>query len=220
MLCFYKIGRKAVISSASSAVTYTFVYTDSEPGRTHDPDYVPEPMYHEYIPLEDEHVLPSEEQPLPHVDSPTAESPGYVAGSDPKEDPEEYEDDESEDGPVDYPMDGGDDKYDDNGDSFGDGANDEDEEEEEHLASADAAIIVPTVEHDHCPDSGFHIPSTRGRARETSSHAYSTTITNYLAITTLCRERLARCTTPSAHSSPPPVPSPSLPSYGCPTQIQ
>ncbi|GKF47723.1 hypothetical protein Tco_0137525, partial [Tanacetum coccineum] len=33
-------------------------------------------------------------------------------------------------------------------------------------------------------------------------------------------ERLARCTTPSAHSSPPPVPSPLLPSSGCPTQIQ
>ncbi|GJX02878.1 hypothetical protein Tco_0188794 [Tanacetum coccineum] len=33
-------------------------------------------------------------------------------------------------------------------------------------------------------------------------------------------ERLARCTTPSAHSSPPPVPSPLLPSSGCPTQTQ
>ncbi|GJU11888.1 hypothetical protein Tco_1134284 [Tanacetum coccineum] len=33
-------------------------------------------------------------------------------------------------------------------------------------------------------------------------------------------ERLARCTTPSTHSSPPPVPSPLLPSSGCPTQIQ
>ncbi|GKB74039.1 hypothetical protein Tco_0935451 [Tanacetum coccineum] len=33
-------------------------------------------------------------------------------------------------------------------------------------------------------------------------------------------ERLARCTTPSAHSSPPPIPSPLLPSSGCPTQIQ
>ncbi|GJY15108.1 hypothetical protein Tco_0385530 [Tanacetum coccineum] len=33
-------------------------------------------------------------------------------------------------------------------------------------------------------------------------------------------ERLARCMAPSAHSSPPPVPSPLLPSYGCPTQIQ
>ncbi|GKF28486.1 hypothetical protein Tco_0094828, partial [Tanacetum coccineum] len=113
--------------SASSAVTYTFVYTDYEPVRVfweadeeisdggspqvivygydglpmqpvappspdyipdleeprtppvphdederepmfiqaHDPDYVPEPMYPEYIPLEDEHVFPAEEQPLP-----------------------------------------------------------------------------------------------------------------------------------------------------------
>nr|GEU87693.1 hypothetical protein [Tanacetum cinerariifolium] len=33
-------------------------------------------------------------------------------------------------------------------------------------------------------------------------------------------ERLARCMAPSAHSSPPPVPSPLLPSCGCPTQVQ
>nr|GEX95529.1 retrotransposon protein, putative, Ty3-gypsy subclass [Tanacetum cinerariifolium] len=33
-------------------------------------------------------------------------------------------------------------------------------------------------------------------------------------------ERLDRCTAPSAHLSPPPVPSPLLPSSGCPTQIQ
>ncbi|GJY74787.1 hypothetical protein Tco_0479218 [Tanacetum coccineum] len=33
-------------------------------------------------------------------------------------------------------------------------------------------------------------------------------------------ERLARCTAPSAHSSPPPVPSPLLPLSGCPTQTQ
>ncbi|GJT43840.1 hypothetical protein Tco_0952555 [Tanacetum coccineum] len=159
----------AVMSSASSAVTYTSVYTDSEPGRVfwgadeeisdggsprvivlgydglpiqpvappspdyihdseepqtppvpqdederepmviepHDPDYVLEPIYPEYIPLEDEHEFPVEEQPLPPVDSPTAESPGYVVESDPEEDPEEYEDDETEDGPVDYPMDRG-----------------------------------------------------------------------------------------------------------------
>ncbi|GJU34908.1 putative reverse transcriptase domain-containing protein [Tanacetum coccineum] len=117
----------------------------------HDPDYVPEPMYLEYIQLEDEHVFPAKEQPLPPVVSPTTESPGYVAESDPEEDPEEYEDDESdpEDGLVDYPMDWGDD---DDGDSSGDEAEDEDEdedeedEEEEHLALADSAIVVPTVE--------------------------------------------------------------------------
>ncbi|GJZ52919.1 hypothetical protein Tco_0607804 [Tanacetum coccineum] len=122
------------MSSASSAVTYTSVYTDPELGRVfwgdddeeisdggilrvivygydglqmqpvappsldyipgpedpqtppvpqdedehepmfiqaYDPDYVPEPMYPEYIPLEDEHVFLAEE-------------------SDPEEDPEEY----------------------------------------------------------------------------------------------------------------------------------
>ncbi|GJR64453.1 hypothetical protein Tco_0010518 [Tanacetum coccineum] len=123
----------------------------------HDPDYVPEPIYPEYIPLEDEHEFLAEEQPLPPVDSPTAESPGYVAESDPEEDPEEYEDDETEDGPVDYPMDRGEDGDDDDGDSSGDDADDEDgdeededkedeEEEEEHLALADSAIVVPIVE--------------------------------------------------------------------------
>ncbi|GJS86760.1 putative reverse transcriptase domain-containing protein [Tanacetum coccineum] len=122
----------------------------------HDPDYVPKPIYPEYIPLEDDHEFPAEEQPLPPVDSPTAESPGYVTKSDPEEDPEEYEDDETEDGPVDYPMDGGDDGDDDDGDSSGDDADgededDEDEEEEEeeeegHLASADSAIIVSVNE--------------------------------------------------------------------------
>ncbi|GKA43151.1 hypothetical protein Tco_0735875 [Tanacetum coccineum] len=138
---------RVIMSSATSAVTYTFVYTDSEPGRAfwgaddeeiseggipwvivlgydrlpmqpaHDPNYVPEPIYPEYIPLDDEHEFPAEEQPLPPVDSPIAKSPRYVTKSDPKEDPEEYEDDETEDGLVDYPMDGGDDGDDDNGDS-------------------------------------------------------------------------------------------------------
>ncbi|GJT68756.1 hypothetical protein Tco_1020236 [Tanacetum coccineum] len=180
-----------------SAFTYTFVYTDSEPGRAfwgaddeeisergipwvivlgydgllmqpvaspspdyipgledpqtppvpqdedehepmfvhaHDPDYVPEPIYPEYIPLDDEHEFPAEEQPLPP-------------------DPEEYEDDEIEDGPVDNPMDGEDDGDDDDGDSSGDDADDEDEddedeeeEEEKHLAPADSAVVVPADE--------------------------------------------------------------------------
>nr|GFB29680.1 hypothetical protein [Tanacetum cinerariifolium] len=36
--------------------------------------YVPEPVYSEYIPPEDD-VFPAEEQPLPAAASPTAESP-------------------------------------------------------------------------------------------------------------------------------------------------
>nr|GEV73513.1 hypothetical protein [Tanacetum cinerariifolium] len=113
----------------------------------HDLDFVPEPIYPEYIPLEDEHILSAEEQPLPPIDSPTAESPGYVAESDLEEDPEEYEDDETVDGPIDYPMDGGDDGDDDEGNSFGDNADDEDEEDEEedeHLALTDSAVVIPT----------------------------------------------------------------------------
>nr|GEV10466.1 hypothetical protein [Tanacetum cinerariifolium] len=131
------------MSSASSAVTYT---------SPQDPDYVPEPIYPEYIPLEDEHVLLVEEHPLPPVDSPTAESLRYVAESDPKKDPEEYEDNELEDGPVDYPINGGDDGDDDDGDSSEDDTDDEDEdkkdgeEEEEHFVSASFVVVIPTVE--------------------------------------------------------------------------
>ncbi|GKC30138.1 hypothetical protein Tco_1037432, partial [Tanacetum coccineum] len=69
--------------------------------QAHDPDYVPEPIYPEYIPLEDDHEFLAEEQPLPPIDSPTTESPGYVTESDPEEDPEEYEDDETNDITVD-----------------------------------------------------------------------------------------------------------------------
>ncbi|GKB40588.1 uncharacterized mitochondrial protein-like protein [Tanacetum coccineum] len=138
------------MSSATSDVTYTSVYTDSEPGiafwgaddeevseggiprvivlgydglplqpvappspdfilgpenpqtppvpqgedereplfiQAHDPNYVPEPIYPEYIPLGDDHEFLAEEQPLPPVDSPTAESPGYITESDPEEQP-------------------------------------------------------------------------------------------------------------------------------------
>ncbi|GJV50274.1 hypothetical protein Tco_1440486 [Tanacetum coccineum] len=56
---------------------------------------------------------------------------------------------EKEDGPVDYPMDGGKDGDDNDGNSSGDDADDEDEDEEEveeHLALANSAVVVPTVE--------------------------------------------------------------------------
>ncbi|GJR95807.1 putative reverse transcriptase domain-containing protein [Tanacetum coccineum] len=152
------------MSSASSAVTYTSVYTNSEPGRVfwgadeEISDGGPEePQTPRVLQDKDERetmfIQPHDpDYPLPHVDSPTAESPGYVAESDPEEDPKEYEDDETEDSPVDYPMDGGDDGDDDDGDSSGDDVDDEDkeeedeEEEEEHLASVDSSVVVPTVE--------------------------------------------------------------------------
>ncbi|GKB69725.1 hypothetical protein Tco_0931137 [Tanacetum coccineum] len=212
----------------------------------HDPDYVSKYIYPEYIPLEDEHEFPAEEQPLPPVDSPTAESPRYVTESDPKEDPEEYEDDETEDGPVDYPMDGGDDGDDDDGDSSGDDADDEDEddeEEEEHLAPADSAVVVPADEpisplegtKPVIPPPSTHI--TIGakvivRPQASISLPPEAEVERLLAMTTpspsppislsppSAEECLARYMAPPVHSSPLPVPSTLLPSSGYPTQIQ
>ncbi|GJT36609.1 hypothetical protein Tco_0927028 [Tanacetum coccineum] len=285
-----------VMSSASSAVTYTSVYTGLEPGRVfwgadeeisdggisrvivlgydglpmqptppvpqdkderepmfiqaHGPDYVPEPIYPEYIPLEDEHELSAEEQPLPHIDSPTAESPGYVTESDPEKDLEENEDDEIEDGPVDYPIDEGDDGDDDDGDSSRDNADDEDEdedeedeEEEEHLAPADSAIVVPTDEPVSSPEGTEPVippPSTditigariTVRPQTSISLPPEAEVERLLTMTTpspsppislsppSAGERLARCMAPPAHSLPPPVPSPLLPPSRYPTQIQ
>nr|GEW29657.1 ATP-dependent DNA helicase PIF1-like [Tanacetum cinerariifolium] len=273
-----------VMSSASSAVTYTSVYIDSEPGRVfwgadeelsdggssrvivygydgppmllvappspdyipgpeepqtppapqdedehepmfiqpHDPDFVLEPIYPEYIPLEDEHILLAKEQLLPPVVSPTAKSPEYVAESDPKEDPKEYKDDETEDGPIDYPIDGGDD---DDGDSSGDDADDEDEdeedeEEEEHLAPADSAVIIPTDKLISSPEGTEPVmppPSTDTtitgaritvRLQAVISFPPEAEVERLLAMPTpspsppSTRERLTRCTAPTALPSP------------------
>nr|GEW24766.1 reverse transcriptase domain-containing protein [Tanacetum cinerariifolium] len=243
------------MSSASSTVTYTSVYTNSKPGRVfwgadeelsdggsprvivygydglhmlpvappspdyipgpeephtppapqdedeheimfvqpHDLDFVPGPIYPEYIPLKDEHILPVEEQPLPHVVSPTAESPGYVAESDPEEDPKEYEEDETKDRPVDYPMKGGDNGDDNDGDSSGYDVDDEDEDEEdeeeeedEHLAPADS--VMAEVE--------------RLLAMPTPSPSPLTSLSPPSA-----RERLVRYMAPAALPSPPLPPS-------------
>nr|GEY54639.1 hypothetical protein [Tanacetum cinerariifolium] len=188
----------------------------------HAPDYVPEPMYPQDIPLDDEHVFLDEEQQLPPIDSPTSESPGYVTESDLEEDPEEYKDDESEDGSVDYPMDRGDDG---DSDSSGDDTNDEDEdeedeeEEEEYLALANATVVVPTASISLPPEAEVEILL----AMPTSPPSPLTSLSPPSA-----RERLARCTAPSAHSSPPPslidtvtaaLPSPPLPPLPPPLYI-
>ncbi|GJR18199.1 hypothetical protein Tco_0966726 [Tanacetum coccineum] len=296
------------MSSATSDVTYTSVYTDSEPGRAfwgadyegiseggiprvivlgydglplqpvappspdfilgpenlqilpvpqdederepmfiqaHDPNYVPEPIYPEYIPLEDDHEFPAEEQPLPPVDSPTAESPGYITESDPEEDPEEYEDDEAEDGPVDYPMDGGDDGDDDDGDSSRDDARDEDEdeededdeEEEEHLAPADSTTVIPADEPVSPPEGTEPIvppPSTditigariTIRPQTSISLPPEAEVERLLAMTTPSPSPPISLSPPSAgerlaRCMAPPAHSPPLPpSSGCLTQIQ
>nr|GEV80280.1 hypothetical protein [Tanacetum cinerariifolium] len=111
---------------------------DYVPGLEHPPlpEFVPEPIYPKFMPPEDE-VFPAEEQPLPIAISPTAESPGYIADSNPKEDP------------ADYPADSGDDDYDDDGssdDEDDDVEEEKDEEEEEHPTPADS-ISPPPVHY-------------------------------------------------------------------------
>ncbi|GKF23532.1 hypothetical protein Tco_0075854, partial [Tanacetum coccineum] len=196
------------------------------------PDYIPGPEDPQTPPVpqdEDEHEFLAEEQPLPPVDSPIAESPGHVTESDSEEDPEEYEDDETEDGLVDYPIDGGDDGDDDDGDSSRDDADGEDEdedeedkdkeEEEEHLAPADSTTVIP-VDEPVFPPKGTEPPQT------SISLPPETEVKRLLTMTTpspsppislsppSAGERLARCTAPHAHS--PLLP----PSSGCLTQTQ
>ncbi|GJV38503.1 hypothetical protein Tco_1410980 [Tanacetum coccineum] len=62
-------------------------------------EFVPEPVYQEFMPPEDE-ILPAEEQPLHAADSPTADSLGYIPESDPKDDPKEYDDEDPEEDPL------------------------------------------------------------------------------------------------------------------------
>ncbi|GJU56934.1 hypothetical protein Tco_1234700 [Tanacetum coccineum] len=95
------------------------------------------------MPPEDE-VFPAEEHTLPAAVSPTTNSPGYIADSDPEEDKEDPEEDH-----ADYPADRGDDDDDDDDESFNDDEDDDDDveededEEEEHPAPADS--IPPPV---------------------------------------------------------------------------
>ncbi|GJY34111.1 hypothetical protein Tco_0418580 [Tanacetum coccineum] len=123
--------------SSSSTVTYTSVYTNSEPGIVFwgadeelsdgGPEHPPSP---DYVPGPEHPSLPV--KPLLADASPTALSPGYVADSDLDEDSEE----DPEEHHTDYHADGGDD---DDEEPFED--EDDDEEEEEHLALADSSVV-------------------------------------------------------------------------------
>ncbi|GJZ75226.1 hypothetical protein Tco_0639691 [Tanacetum coccineum] len=140
------ISKRKYMSSASSAVTYTSVYNDSELERV--------------FWGADEEISDGGAPrviPLPVVASPVALSPGYVLDSDQEEDPEE----DSEEEHADYPTNGGDgdDKLSDDDDDDDIDDDDEepfedegdDEEEEEHLALADSSAI-PVV--DPIPSAG------------------------------------------------------------------
>ncbi|GKA08995.1 hypothetical protein Tco_0688326 [Tanacetum coccineum] len=158
--------------------------------------YVPEPVYPEFMPPEDD-VLPSEEQPLPDVVSPTADSPGYITKSDTEEDPKEDDEDPKED-PADYPNDRDDEEEEESsGDDADDEEEDEDEdEEEEHLALADS-VPPPTCR-----------TTARMSIRDQTPIPFPsvTKVDRFLAISTLPPSPL------TSYSSPlPQIPSPPLP---------
>ncbi|GKC83765.1 hypothetical protein Tco_1139482, partial [Tanacetum coccineum] len=113
--------------SEDSTVTYTAVSSlfggllDIRSPGVDEPLVMPEDPYAYFMSSEDE-VFPTEEQPLPAAVSPSTDSPGYIADSDPEED-ESSNDDEDDDDDVEE---------------------DEDEEEEEHPALVDS---VPPLVH-------------------------------------------------------------------------
>ncbi|GKF94461.1 hypothetical protein Tco_0284161 [Tanacetum coccineum] len=99
------------------------------------------------MPPEDD-VLPAKEQPLPAAVSPTADSPGYVPESDPKENPEEDDDEHPEEDPADYPTDRDDDDDEEDEpsrDESDDEEEDEDDDEEEEKHPALAGFVPPPV---------------------------------------------------------------------------
>ncbi|GJZ13453.1 hypothetical protein Tco_0548683, partial [Tanacetum coccineum] len=183
------------------------------------PDYIPGPEdprpYHLSFPAEEQHLTPP-------VDSPTGVHPGMFTESDPEEDPKEISGDDADDEDED----------------------DEDEEGDDYLALADSAIGVPTVEPVSPPEGtepAIPPPSTdittigariTVRLQAFISLLPKAEVERLLVMPTpppsppislslpSVGERLVRCMAPSAHSSLPPVPSPLLPSSGCPTQIQ
>ncbi|GJS68433.1 hypothetical protein Tco_0682998, partial [Tanacetum coccineum] len=185
----------------------------------HDPDYVLEPMYPEYIPLEDEH------SPGYVTESDLEE--------DPEEYEDDETEDGSVDYPIDGGEDGDDDDGDSSGDDADDKDEDKDEEDkeevEEHLALADSVVVVPTVELVSPPEGANPVtppPSTditTTGARITVRLQASISLPPEAEVETLLAmptpppsppislsppsagERLARCTSTSAHSSPPPA---------------
>nr|GFA32350.1 hypothetical protein [Tanacetum cinerariifolium] len=151
------------MSDASSAVTYNFVYTDSEPWRYYGEDLAKTgplrviiygydelpiqpvaPPSPDYVPGPEHPQSPDYDKPLPTDASPIAASLDYVADFDLEEDPEE----DTEDDHAKYPTDGGDgdDEPSDDADTDDEDPKEEpfeeaDEEEEEHPAPTDSPAV-------------------------------------------------------------------------------
>ncbi|GKB82665.1 hypothetical protein Tco_0949560 [Tanacetum coccineum] len=185
-------SRRDIVMSDSEDSTVT--YTEAPPSLDYVPgleeteqappllEFVPEPIYPEFMPPEDK-VFLAEEQPLSAAISPTTDSPGYIADSDPEEDEEDPEKD-----PTNYPADGryNDDESSNDDEDDDDVEEDEDEEEEKHPAPVDS--IPPPV----------HRVTTRMsvRAQTPISLPSDTEVARLLAIPTPPPSRLSPLSSP------------------------
>nr|GEU68482.1 reverse transcriptase domain-containing protein [Tanacetum cinerariifolium] len=193
--------------SKHSTVTYTHMSSDDgsldEPPP---PDFVPEPVYPEFMPHEDD-VLPAKEQPLSAAISPTTDSPGYITEFDLEEDPEEEDDEDPEEDPTDYPADRDDDDDDEEEESSRDDVDDEDEdeeeneEEEEHLALAES---IPPLAH-------RTIARMFIRAQTPIPFSSEAKVDRLLFIPTLPPSPLTPLSSPLSRIPSPPIPVPPLP---------
>ncbi|GKE29163.1 hypothetical protein Tco_1444547, partial [Tanacetum coccineum] len=194
------------------------------------PDFVPEPVYPEYMPQEDE-VFPDEEKPLPAAASPTAQSPYYVPESNPEEDLEEDDDDDLEEDPVDYPANRGDDGNDEDESSKDDEddvvdieADDDDEEEEDPAPVDSTAVALPAADQAPSVEETKPFETDESAATPPPHPAYRVTawvsIRDETPISLPPREEVKRLLAmPTPHLSPlspwssslPHIPSPPLP---------
>nr|GEU47265.1 reverse transcriptase domain-containing protein [Tanacetum cinerariifolium] len=128
-----------------SIITYTAVSSPFRgPEYPPSPEFVPELVYPEFMPVEDD-ILPVEEQPLLVAASPATES-------DPDKDLDDDREDDPEEDPADYPAGGGDEGDDEDESSDDDKDDDIDiegnEEEDEYLAPADSTVVaLPAIDH-------------------------------------------------------------------------
>ncbi|GJS48302.1 ribonuclease H-like domain-containing protein [Tanacetum coccineum] len=175
--------------------------------------FVPEPVYPEFLPVDDE-VFPAEEQPMPAADSPTHQSPGYIPESDPEEDPEEDDEEDPEEDPADYPADRGDDR-DDEEPSDDD---DDDAEEEEHLAPADPAAVAYSADQD--PYLAYRVTARMSIRPQAPAPFLSEEVAErLLALPTPPPSPLSPYSSPLPQIPSPPLPIPSPPPNG-PTYVE
>ncbi|GKB61927.1 hypothetical protein Tco_0918113 [Tanacetum coccineum] len=161
--------------------------------------FVPEPVYPEFMPLEDE-ILPAEEQPLPVAVSPTVDSPGYVPESNHEEDPKEDDDEDPVEDPTDYPTDEGDDEDESSNDDEDEDVDIKGDEETKPFETDESAATPP-------PHPAYQVTARISIRDEPPTLFWSDTeVSRLLAIPTPPPSPL------SPWSSPlPQIPSPPLP---------